>query len=187
MPAFAGHTTGQGDCHNPAPPLMWLMDTVHYLQEFRGHGAQTSTRWTWFPLKAHTNTGRLCSAGSGRHPVPRRPRSYAALRLPRLPRSRLRFPLSTTYLDAEACSEPAAPASAYAQRVGDGSPVLRTTGFVRGEARTSQVTGPSSSGVPWCNTPPDTSRSSPKLPQGGSLRSNCRRLHAFQNARHPEC
>ncbi len=27
--------------------------------------------------KAHTNTGRLCSAGSGGQPVPRRPRSYA--------------------------------------------------------------------------------------------------------------
>jgi hypothetical protein len=36
----------------------------------------------WFPSEVHTNTGRLCSAGSGRDPVPRRPRSYAALRLP---------------------------------------------------------------------------------------------------------
>ncbi len=41
-----------------------------------------SKHWAWFPSEVHTNTGRLCSAGSGRDPVPRRPRSYAALRLP---------------------------------------------------------------------------------------------------------
>jgi hypothetical protein len=45
--------------------------------------------------------------------------------------------------------------------VGDGSPVLRDTGIGRGEARASQVTGPSSSYVPWSNTPPDTIPSSP--------------------------
>src|SRR5262249_38230413 len=44
--------------------------------------------------------------------------------------------------------------------VGDGSPALRHTGVYRGEARASQVTGPSSSYVPWSNTPPDTSPSS---------------------------
>jgi hypothetical protein len=38
---------------------------------------------SWFPPEVHINTGRLCSAGSGHNPVPRRPRSYAALRLPR--------------------------------------------------------------------------------------------------------
>jgi hypothetical protein len=36
----------------------------------------------WFPSEVHPNTGRLCSAGSGRDPVPRRHRSYATLRLP---------------------------------------------------------------------------------------------------------
>jgi hypothetical protein len=41
-----------------------------------------STHWAWCPPEVHTNPGRLCSAGSERHPVPRRPRSYAALRLP---------------------------------------------------------------------------------------------------------
>jgi hypothetical protein len=41
-----------------------------------------SRHWAWFPPEVHINTGRLCSAGSGCHPVPRRPRSYAALRLP---------------------------------------------------------------------------------------------------------
>lgn len=50
-------------------------------------------------------------------------------------------PCSTTYLDAEASSEPAAHAPADAQRVGDGSPALRIAGFVRGEARTFRVTG----------------------------------------------
>ena len=46
--------------------------------------------------------------------------------------------------------------------VGDGSPAPRITGVCRGEARASQVTGPSSSCVPWSNTPPDTIPSSPK-------------------------
>ena len=41
-----------------------------------------STHWAWFPPEVHTNTGRLCSAGSECHLVPRRQRSYAALRLP---------------------------------------------------------------------------------------------------------
>ena len=41
-----------------------------------------SRRWTWVPPEDHTNTGRLCSAGSECHLVPRRHRSYAALRLP---------------------------------------------------------------------------------------------------------
>jgi hypothetical protein len=41
-----------------------------------------ATHWAWFPPEVHTNTGRLCSAGSACHLVPRRPRSYAALRLP---------------------------------------------------------------------------------------------------------
>ena len=41
-----------------------------------------SKHWAWFPPEVHINTGRLCSAGSGCHPVPRLHRSYAALRLP---------------------------------------------------------------------------------------------------------
>ena len=41
-----------------------------------------SRHWAWFPPEVHLNTGRLCSAGSGCHAVPRRHRSYAALRLP---------------------------------------------------------------------------------------------------------
>src|SRR5262249_32544649 len=41
-----------------------------------------SAPWTWFSSEAHIDTGRLCSAGSRCYPVPQRPRSYAALRLP---------------------------------------------------------------------------------------------------------
>ena len=41
-----------------------------------------SGHWAWFPPQVHLNTGRLCSAGSGCHAVPRRQRSYAALRRP---------------------------------------------------------------------------------------------------------
>jgi hypothetical protein len=42
----------------------------------------TSRRWTWVPPEDHLDTGRLCSAGSRAAPVPQRPHSYAALRLP---------------------------------------------------------------------------------------------------------
>jgi hypothetical protein len=44
--------------------------------------APMSAHWAWVPPEDHTNTGRLCSAGSRSDPVPRRQRSYAALRLP---------------------------------------------------------------------------------------------------------
>src|SRR4029450_7775770 len=55
--------------------------------------APTSMHRTWVPPEAHRHSGRLCSAGSGRHPVPRRRRSYAALRLPRPHRPPLRSSL----------------------------------------------------------------------------------------------
>ena len=57
---------------------------------------------------------------------------------------------------------PTTRAPANASCVGDGSPALRETGMCRGEARASQVMGPSSSYVPWSNTPPDTPPSSPR-------------------------
>src|SRR4030095_10147088 len=77
---------------------------------------------------------------------------------------RLRFPLPAAYLAASACPMPLGPttrAPADVSCVGDGSPALRQTGMYRGEARASQVTGPSSSYVPWSNTPPDMVPSSP--------------------------
>ena len=57
---------------------------------------------------------------------------------------------------------PTTRAPANASCVGDHSPALRKAGMGRGEARASQVPGPSSSCVPWSNTPPDTLPSSPK-------------------------
>jgi len=63
--------------------------------------------------------------------------------------------------------------------VGDGSPAPRITGVCRGEARASQVTGPSSSYVPWSNTPPDTILSSPT-----TRRSRCC-LQVIQHPGHP--
>ena len=73
-------------------------------------------------------------------------------------------PLVVAYLDADSCSVPHGPttrAPAYVPCVGDGSPALRHTGYLRGEVRASQVTRPSSSYVLWSNTPPDTAPSSP--------------------------
>ena len=46
------------------------------------------------PVESSHQHGRLCSAGSGGQPVPRRPRSYAALRLPPSRRPRLRSSLA---------------------------------------------------------------------------------------------
>jgi hypothetical protein len=63
--------------------------------------------------------------------------------------------------------------------VGDGSPALRTTGMGRGEARASQVPGPSSAYVPWSNTPPDTGLSSPAI-----RRDRCF-LQGMQHPGHP--
>src|SRR5262249_28650699 len=78
---------------------------------------------------------------------------------------RLQFPLPMAYLDAGACCVPRRADDACARNVpcvGDGSPALRKTGMGRGEARASQVTGPSSAYVPWSNTPPETPLSSPR-------------------------
>jgi hypothetical protein len=91
----------------------------------------TSRRWTWVPPEVHTNTGRLCSAGSRCHPVPRRPRSYAALRLP--------APIShgsgspcrwlTSMRALVLCPWGADDTCArHVPCVGDGSPALRSTG-----------------------------------------------------------
>jgi hypothetical protein len=90
-----------------------------------------SKHWAWFPPEVHTNTGRLCSAGSGCHPVPRRHRSYAALRLPapfgRGFGSPCRRPPSWRALVL--CPRgPTTRAPAYASCVGDHSPALRNTG-----------------------------------------------------------
>ena len=70
------------------------------------------------------------------------------------------------------CAEwPTTRAPANASCVGDNSPALREAGMCRGEARASQVTGPSSSCVLWSNTPPDTFPSSPLCRRGALLPS----------------
>ena len=90
----------------------------------------------WFPLEAQRSTGRLCSAGSGCQPVPRRQRSYAALRLPRSRRPRLRSPLAggLPRHGCFFCAEPLRVASAGRARIREraarrslitGSPPLR--------------------------------------------------------------
>ena len=92
-------------------------------------------------------------------------------------------PLAATYLDAGACSLPLGPttrAPAYVSCVGDNSPALRKTGICRGEARASQVTGPSSSCVPWSYTPPDMHPSLPTT--AGAIMA----FDIHQHSRHPE-
>jgi len=74
---------------------------------------------------------------------------------------------------------PTTRAPANVSCVGDGSPVLRDTGIGRGEARASQVPGPSSSYVPWSNTPPETCPSSPNARRGRCC------LQVMQHPRHP--
>ena len=91
----------------------------------------------------------------GRNLVTRRHRSYAALRLPCCVSRRSGFPSPSAYHGANACSEPAGRASANARRVG-GVWVrgLRQPRTDRGQTGVSQVTGSSSSNVPWSSTPP---------------------------------
>jgi len=94
-------------------------------------------------------------------PVTRLRRSYAALRLPRFRRLRLRSPLA---FGLPACgrvfflrglsARPRRARARGARLVGDGSPAPRTSGFSAGETRVSQVAGPSSSCVPRPHTPP---------------------------------
>jgi len=90
-----------------------------------------SRHWAWFLLEVHTNTGRLCSAGSGG--ASRSPTSplVCSPPTPCLLWPRLRFPLPVAYLAAGASSVPLRPttrALANVSCVGDGSPALRATG-----------------------------------------------------------
>ena len=129
-------------------------------------------RRSWVPSKVHTNTGRLCSAGSGRRPVPRRQSSYAALRLPHPRRPRLTSPLgfsSSWGLPRRGCSSCAAVAagSVCIPRTRCASETGHRTSacpdLLRGGMRASQVSGPSSSCVPWSKTPPGAAPSLPNL------------------------
>jgi hypothetical protein len=138
----------------------------------------TSMRRPWFPPVVHVNTRRLCSAGSGCLPVPRRHSSYAALRLPCSRRPRLRSSLAFGLPRRGplfcAMIGPAARAPADALRVGVLSPDLRGSGLLARRRRASQVPGSSSSCVPWSKTPPGAdlaspTSGSPPWPSGGPM------------------
>jgi hypothetical protein len=148
---------------------MWLVVTLVPLpSEVLVTCRPMSKHWTWFPSEVHTSTGRLCSAGSRGAPVPQRLRSYAALRLPASVGHRSGSPCVwlTSMRVLVLCLVADDTCTRHVSCVGDGSPALRETGMGRGEARASQVTGPSSSCVPWSNTPPDTPLSSPTSRRG---------------------
>ena len=133
-----------------------------------------SAHWAWVPPAVHPDTGRLCSAGSGCPPVPRRHRPYAALRLPAPighgSGSPCRWPPSRRPLVL--CPPgPTTRAPAPCRASETGRRLAATPGDV--EARASQGTGPSSAGVRWSNTPPDTLPSSPTARRGRcGLREN---------------
>ncbi len=141
-----------------------------------------SRHWSWFPPEVHTDTGWPLL---DRVRLPRRsPMSSLLCRPPTscLHQPELQFPLPVTYPDAGACSAPRRPttrAPASAPCVGDHSPALRKAGHCRGEARSSQVMGPSSSCVLWSSTPPDTSPPCPLTP-GRAVA-----FDIFWNSRHP--
>src|SRR5712691_4456545 len=141
-----------------------------------------STHWAWFPPEGHIDTGRLCSAWVQGCPVPQRPRSYAALRLP----------ASFGRGSGSPCRRPTSMRALVLCRVGrrhvrsltcraseTGHRLSARPGMGRGEARASQVPGPSSSYVPWSNTPPDTILSSP-----ATRRGRCG-LQVIQHPGHP--
>ena len=124
-----------------------------------------SAHWAWCSSEDHIDTGRLCSAGSRRYPVPRN-RGRARLQPSDSPPPSATAPVPLAS-GLPRCKRlfcalwPTTRALTNVSCVGDGSPALRKTGMGRGEARASQVPGPSSSYVPWSNTPPDTGLSSP--------------------------
>jgi hypothetical protein len=134
------------------PPSGSSVDVTRgYATTFTSPGDMSSNvkALAWFPSEVHTNTGRLCSAGSGCQTVPRSHRSYAALRLPAPVGHGSGSPWRPTTRAPATC------------RASETHHRLSAKPGCRGEARASQVTGPSSSCVPWSNTPPDTIPSSP--------------------------
>ena len=131
-----------------------------------------------FPqLRLTPARARLCSAGSARHCVPRRHRSYAALRLPRSLRPPLRSSLASglprcgglvLHRRTGAPRQPVQTPETFLPRL----PASRLS--TRGKTRVSQVPGPSSSCVPWSTTPPGATTPRPfsvrsLLPSGESI------------------
>ena len=165
----------EGHIPHPALPPMWLVWLLASLPSaVLVTWYATSGRCPWVPPEAHTDTGRLCSAGSRDDPVPRRHRSYAALRLP----------ASVGHGSGSPCQWPPSWRTLVLCLVGrrhvrpptcraseTGHRLSRTPECLRGEARASQVARPSSSYVLWSNTPPDTAPSSPNSCRGPLLPS----------------
>ena len=110
-----------------------------------------------FPqLKLTPTRAAFARPGPACHSVPRRQRSYAALRLPRPLRPPLRSPLANGLPRcAGLVLRRRTGAHANPCNVGDTStPAPRQPALSQGETRVSQVPGPSSSCVPWSKTPP---------------------------------
>jgi hypothetical protein len=95
--------------------------------------------------------------------VPRLPRSYWALRLPVRLRPRTPVSLARDLPRCKRFSYPGRAGACCRATVGDWSPALHLTGSFRGASGISQVTGPSSSHVPWSCTPPGAVASCPSL------------------------
>jgi len=78
-PARALARSGLGVFHRPAPPLMRLARPVHLVSKATSLATLNSSVYissvsmhrSCFPLEDRTNTGRLCSPGSGYKPLPR--------------------------------------------------------------------------------------------------------------------
>ena len=162
---------------------MWLVVTLVPLPaEVLVTCRPMSKPWAWFPSEVPTNTGRLCSAASRGAPVPHRPRSSAALRLPascgRGSGSPGQRPPSLRALVL--CRVGRRPVRSLTCRASEtGHRLSARPGMGRGEARASQVPGPSSSYVPWSHTPPETLLASP-----ATRRGRCG-LHVMQPSGHP--
>jgi hypothetical protein len=124
----------------------------------------TSRRCPWVPSAAHTDTGRLCSAGSKDHPRSPTSSLVCSPPTPFLHRPPLRFPLRwppswRTLLLCPQGRRHVRPPTCRASETGHR--LSATPEYLRGEVRASQVARPSSSYVLWSNTPPDTVPSSP--------------------------
>jgi hypothetical protein len=140
-----------------------VFHSLRYLQKSRVHEFLGLSSRAWCPSEVHLNTGCLCSAGSGYHrPFP----TFVARMQPSDSPARMGTPsgLPSVAPTSGASvgsvlpellrprSRPPDRSLPTARR--SGSPVLRRPDPPAGRTGVSQVTGPSSSGVPQSSTPP---------------------------------